>query len=318
MTTGFNTAIENLAIFVEKHCAKSTENMLTKINDSYHWKDISETLNAKAIPDNAILLSFDIVNMFPSIGNNRVVVAVKSVLNSWTNLSPSTECIIEAFETCLTNNNSTFIGQNLIKTNGTAMGAANSCSYSNLAIQPIDNTVIGACRTIFQKISYLGRYRDDCITIWAGNIDKIDLLLEFLNFWDENFKLTLEICGKSLYFLDLKINVDDEKLLTSVYSKPTNSHLYLDGTSCHPTKSIDTISTGVAKRLKWICPNNKDFLEQSKKNSVYLAVRNHKPKQIIRAFEKINNQPRSTFQQKRAKKQNKTSDIYHTIQPTRS
>ena len=48
----------------------------------------------------------------------------------------------------------------------------------------------------------------------------------------------------------LKITVDDEKLLTSVYSKPTNSHLYLDGTSCHPTKSIDAISTGVAKRLK--------------------------------------------------------------------
>ena len=32
-----------------------------------------------------------------------------------------------------------------------------------------------------------------------------------------------------------------------------------------------------------------------------MAARNHKPKEIIRAFEKINNQPRSAFQQKRAK-----------------
>ena len=48
----------------------------------------------------------------------------------------------------------------------------------------------------------------------------------------------------------LKITADDEKLLTSVYSKPTNSHFYLDCTSCHPAKSIDAISTGVAKRLK--------------------------------------------------------------------
>ena len=31
-----------------------------------------------------------------------------------------------------------------------------------------------------------------------------------------------------------------------------------------------------------------------------MTVPNHKPKQIIRAFEKINNQPRSTVQQKRA------------------
>ena len=65
--------------------------MLTKINDSYHQIDISETLNAKGIPDNAILVSFGIVNMFPIIENNRGVVAVKSALNSRTNLSPSTE-----------------------------------------------------------------------------------------------------------------------------------------------------------------------------------------------------------------------------------
>ena len=171
------------------------------------------------------------------------------------------------------------------------MGAANSCSYSDLAIQPIDNAIIDAQRTFFQEIFYFGRYRVDCITIWTGHVDKIDLLLEFLNSLDENLKFTVEIGGKSLCFLDLKITIDDKKISTSVYSKPTDSHLYLDGTSCHPTKSIDGISTGVAKRLKRICSSNSDFLEQSKKYSAYLAARNHKPTEIIRAFEKINNQP---------------------------
>ena len=54
---------------------------------------------------------------------------VKSAaFDSRINLSPSTECIIEALEICLINNNSTFAGLNLIQTNGIAMGAANSCS----------------------------------------------------------------------------------------------------------------------------------------------------------------------------------------------
>ena len=70
---------------------------------------------------------------------------------------------------------------------------------------------------------------------------------------------------------------------------------------CHPTKGIDGISTGVVKRLKRICCNDSNFLEQSKKYSTYLVARDHKQKEIIRAFEKINNQPRSTVQQKRAK-----------------
>ena len=95
LTTGCNMAIENLAIFVEKHCAKLTENIPTKINDSYHLIDIFEALNAKGIPNNAIIVSFDIANMFPSIDNNRGVAAVKSALDSRTNLSLSTKYIID-------------------------------------------------------------------------------------------------------------------------------------------------------------------------------------------------------------------------------
>ena len=59
--------------------------------------------------------------MFPSIDNNTRAVAVKSALDSRTNLSPSTECIIEILEICLTNNNLTFACQNVIQTNETAM-----------------------------------------------------------------------------------------------------------------------------------------------------------------------------------------------------
>ena len=92
------------------------------------------------------------------------------------------------------------------------MGAANSCSQSDLAIQPIDNAVIDAQKTIFQEILYFGRYRDDCITIGTEDVDKIDLLLESVNSLDENWRFT-EISGKSLHFLDLKITIDDKELL---------------------------------------------------------------------------------------------------------
>ena len=70
LTTESNTAIEKLAIFEEKHCARITENKPTKINDSYHTTDIFETLNAKGIPDIAILVFINIANMFPSLYNN--------------------------------------------------------------------------------------------------------------------------------------------------------------------------------------------------------------------------------------------------------
>ena len=63
LTTGRNTAIENLAIFVEKHCAPLTENIETNIKDSYHLRDIIDNLNANGLPKNVSLVSFDIVNV---------------------------------------------------------------------------------------------------------------------------------------------------------------------------------------------------------------------------------------------------------------
>ena len=88
--------------------------MATKVSDSYRLTDLLKTLIAKFILDHAITVSFDIVNMFPSIDNNIGAAAVKSALDSRTNLYPFTECIIESLEICLTYNNSTFPGKNLI------------------------------------------------------------------------------------------------------------------------------------------------------------------------------------------------------------
>ena len=82
LTTGCNTAIENLSRFVQNICAPLTENMCYRIRDTSHFLDIIDTINEKGIPDNIILVSFDIVNMFPSIDYVKGMDSVKLVLNT--------------------------------------------------------------------------------------------------------------------------------------------------------------------------------------------------------------------------------------------
>ena len=84
------------------------------------------------------------------------------------------------------------------------MRVAYSCSYSDLAIQPIDNVVINAQKTIFQEIYYFERWRGDCIKVWTEDADIVHLSLKLLNSFDETLKLTAGITSKSLSFLDLK------------------------------------------------------------------------------------------------------------------
>ena len=71
---------------------------------------------------------------------------------------------------------------------------------------------------------------------------------------------------------------------------------------CHPKKSIDGVAIGAAKRLKQIYPNDSDF--QLTWQHVIISQ--------SRVFEKTNNQPGPTVQQKRAK--SKTKPVIFTTQ----
>ena len=54
------------------------------------------------------------------------------------------------------------------------------------------------------------------------------------------------------------MSIIDYKLATTVYNKPTNSHLYLQSNSCHNPKAIDLIQKGVALRIRRICLSEQD------------------------------------------------------------
>ena len=80
---------------------------------------------------------------------------------------------------------------------------------------------------------YFGRYRDDCLVLWTGHLKKIELFIMFLNSIDPNLQFTIEVGGNELSFSDLKLTLKDNQIYTTVYSKPTVSHLYLQADSRH-------------------------------------------------------------------------------------
>ena len=63
--------------------------------------EITDDINDTDLSENAILVSFDIVNMFPSIDNAKGIEVVRSALNLRNALKPSAECIIEGLTICL-------------------------------------------------------------------------------------------------------------------------------------------------------------------------------------------------------------------------
>ena len=51
-------------------------------------------------PEGSLLVSWDVVSMFPNIDNNLGISAVRRALNSRSVNIPSTDCLVEAVEIC--------------------------------------------------------------------------------------------------------------------------------------------------------------------------------------------------------------------------
>ena len=166
--------------------------------------DLIDDIIKSSLPENLILASFDIVNMFSNIDNERGIEAVRSLLDSSSSKNLSTECIMKGLEICLLNNNSHFANIHLLQTNGTATGAPNSCSYSDIATSHLDKIINEKKATQFQECFYFGRYHDDCLVSWCRDIGKINDFHKMLNILDEKLKFAMEIGGNRTCFLDFK------------------------------------------------------------------------------------------------------------------
>ena len=122
VTSGCSTAVESLFIFAEKELYKLAGNLPSQIKDTNDMLNIIDNLNNNCIPENAFLISFDVVNMFPSIHNESGIKSVERLLNTRSILNPPTLCILEALRLCLECNNSVFNNKFYLQTEGTAQG----------------------------------------------------------------------------------------------------------------------------------------------------------------------------------------------------
>ena len=182
--------------------------------------------------------------MFPNIDTKLGLKAVRKALNSRTNKFPSTQCILSAVELCLKYNNSYCEGEHYIQTEGTAMGPKNSCSYADIAMTDIDFEAMNNGPYIPE---YWSRFRDDCLDIWTHGEHALYEFTDFLNSISTRLEMktklsfTVKYSERKLDFLDITIYLEDGKLEFDVYSKPTDSHLYLLPDSCHPKKNTENI-----------------------------------------------------------------------------
>ena len=79
------------------------------------------------------------------------------------------------------------------------------------------------------------RYRDDIFDLWQQGLPNLEAFTQYINSLYPTIKFELVFSDNHLHVLDVTLYLIDGFIRTDVYSKPTDSHLYLPPSSAHPT-----------------------------------------------------------------------------------
>ena len=119
--------MENLSAFTEFYLQPLAQKLPSFIKDTTDLLNKIEHLNTSVpFPTSTLLVSWDMVSMFPNIDNKLGLFAFRKALNARENIFLSTTCILEAIKICLKSNHSVFKENFFLQIHGTVMGPKNA------------------------------------------------------------------------------------------------------------------------------------------------------------------------------------------------
>ena len=120
--------------------------------------------------------------------------------------------------------------------------------------------------------------------IWTHGEDTLTKFITYLNGIHPT-KFTHELSTTQINFLDTTVKVNScRKLYTTLYEKPTDTHLYLHYTSSHHAPSKTKGPYGQFLRLRRICTYDTDFQDNAEKLVSYNIKRGYPEKALRKHY----------------------------------
>jgi hypothetical protein len=230
-------------------------------NTQFHVRnsaDFAKDVRAITLDPGEIIVSYDVVGLFPSIPIDFALQIISDVIaadvsfESRCTLSRST--ILSLIEFLLKSTVFKFEGRVYEQVSGVPMGSPCSVVISNLVMERVENE---ALRALGSQPKFYRRFIDDIFTVI--HVDLTDDFRDCLNGVHQNIQVTIEKPHDNcLPFLDVLVKMDGGRLTTRVYRKPTNTGRYLSFGSAHPTSQKKAVVRTLVHRARDICQSPSD------------------------------------------------------------
>ena len=163
---------------------------------------------------------------------------------------------------------------------GVAMGSPCSPVVANIYKEYFEKRALGPELPVSFTINTWLRYVDDVLTIVKKGTH--GSLLNYLNSIDPNIKFTIEPPNEqgAIPFLDTFPRPSGNKIINSVYRKPTHTDRYLDFNSNHPKSAKHAVVRALTDRAKNVCSSPELLAEEMDHLGKVLKYNNY-PKWMI-------------------------------------
>ena len=249
------------------------------------------------LPPDCLLVTLDVASLYTNIPNTEGCQAALYSLNASRDprARPDNHYLLQLLEKVLTCNNFDFDGNHYLQVGGTAMGTKVAPAYANTFMGWYEDTHV---YTYLRQPLLWKRFIDDIFVIWSHGEDELRLFINHLNNSMPSIKFEAEISSTEVHFLDVKVLLNPQGIIsTTLYTKPTDSHNYVNYKSCHPKSCRNGIPYGQFLRLRRICSTEKDYIQESQMLAFHFHQANYPTKLIQESFERAYLQERQALLQ---------------------
>ena len=208
---------------------------------------LSLILQDLSVPDNALLVSIDVVSLYPSTPQSQCLDKIYKEMHTHSDLfTLDPNLLIRLLHIYINYNYIAFSHLFFQQIKETAMGATFSPTIANIFVYHI---IRGFLRTQNIKPLVLTRYIDNIFLIWADTTQELTYFHSQLNSFHPNLRFTHENSSHTINFLDLTVIKGPYFSVTNImdtkkYQKPLNLYQYLHFTSTHPSNVFKSIIRG--------------------------------------------------------------------------
>ena len=254
-------------------------------------RDDLEFLNhlPTTVNPNSELISFDVVSLYTNIPHDLGISAITFWLENKRNIVQdrfSKDFILETVKIILERNVFYFDGKFYRQKRGTAMGTKMAPTYATLVLGYLEHILYEQLLNSYGQefASYVRqnwkRFLDDCFIIWNSDIP-VEIFHTELNSLNDQIRFTINRSKIEMPFLDVLIRIStNNNIITDIFSKDTDTHMYLNFRSSHPKHIKINIPFNLASRI--ITITNTEELRDTRLRELRLYLKNQQyPEEIV-------------------------------------